>query len=110
MLKRLTGWFVLIPLCLILVIFALANRQTVTIHLDPLSLENPLIGPFEVPMYFVIYGTLLFGVLIGGIASWFSAGRVRRERRQFRKQAHQLENEIKNQQAQRAGSMAQLEP
>lgn len=94
MMRRIIGWFVLIPLCAILAIFALANRHMVPVRFDPLSPENPIIAGADVPLFIVIYGMLILGIAIGGIAVWFTQGRYRRERRQLAKQTKKLDGEL----------------
>lgn len=94
MIKRIVGWFVLLPLCAILVVFALANRQAVEVRFDPLATETPLIPGLTVPLFIVIYGMLLMGVLLGGMAAWFAQGGKRRERRQFKRENEKLSREL----------------
>jgi uncharacterized integral membrane protein len=94
MIKRLVGWFVLVPLSVLLVLFALANRQTVQVGLDPFGTESIWLPTFDVPLFGVIYAMLLVGVLLGGLAVWFTQGRHRRERRQYRREADRLGREL----------------
>ena len=55
MIRRIVGWVVLVPLCLVLIVFALANRQLVVVNFNPLvpseALSTPGIG---VPLFLVI--------------------------------------------------------
>ncbi len=94
MTKRLVGWFLLLPFAVILVLFALANRQTVHVGLDPFGRDPALLPGFDVPLFAVIYAMLLIGVVLGGLAVWFSQGRHRRERRQYRREAERLGREL----------------
>lgn len=94
MTKRLVGWFVLLPLCAVLVLFALANRQAVQIGFDPLSPEHPIIQSIGVPLFVVIYGALIAGVILGGIATWMSQGPQRRDKRHWRRESQRLEREL----------------
>ncbi len=94
MTKRLIGWFVLVPLSVLLVLFALANRQVVHVGLDPFGREPALLPGFDIPLFGVIYAMLLAGVLLGGLAVWLTQGRHRRERRQFRREAERLGREL----------------
>lgn len=91
MTKKLVGWLVLLPLCVVLALFALANRHAVEVRFDPFSDTTPLVGPVQIPMFVVIYALLIAGVILGGIASWFAQGKQRREKRQWRKKARELE-------------------
>ncbi len=93
MFKRLVSWFILVPLSLLLVVFALANRQVVTVNFDPFSLPSPLLGSAQVPLFIIIYGALIFGIVLGGIAAWFAQRGQRRQKRLWRRQARTLEKE-----------------
>jgi len=94
MIRRVVGWFVLLPLCALLVVFALANRHTVTVGFDPMSPQSPLVPGFSVPLYVVIYVMLISGVVLGGLATWFTQGRIRKERRAYRREATHLAEEL----------------
>lgn len=85
--KRVVGWLVLVPLGIILVVFALANRHTVAVGLDPIAPDAPLIAPFEMPLFLLVYATLVVGVLLGGIGDWFGQGRHRKAERSYRREA-----------------------
>jgi uncharacterized integral membrane protein len=95
MVRRIVGWIVLVPLSVLLVLFALANRQLTVVNFNPFvspaSLSAPGVG---VPLFLVIFGVLLVGVVLGGIAGWFAHGPVRRERRRFRREAERLAREL----------------
>jgi len=94
MIKRIVGWFVLVPLCAILVVFALANRHSVPVRFDPFSSANPLIADVNTPLFVVIYGMLILGVLLGGFATWMAQGPVRRDRRRFKRENDRLTREL----------------
>ncbi|UJQ93312.1 LapA family protein [Mariluticola halotolerans] len=94
MIKRIVGWFVLVPLCAILIVFALANRHAVPVRFDPVSPGSPLIADVNTPLFIVIYGMLILGVLLGGFAAWLAQGRVRRERRRFKRENDRLTREL----------------
>jgi uncharacterized integral membrane protein len=94
MIKRFIGWFILVPISVILIIFALANRQMIKLNFDPTSSLNPLISSIELPLYFIIYSMLFLGILLGGVAVWFTQGRYRKQCRQLSKTTKTLESEI----------------
>lgn len=95
MIKRIVGWFVLVPLCAVLIVFALANRQLVVVNFSPFAPSQDLTAPgFGVPLFLVIFGVLLFGVLLGGIATWFAQGTHRQDERQFRRENERLHREL----------------
>jgi len=91
MTRQLIGWFLLLPLCVLLIIFALANRQLVVVNFNPLAPVESLDAPgFGIPLFFVIYAVLLIGVLLGGVATWFAQGHHRIEKRKFRRESERL--------------------
>ncbi len=95
MLKRIVGWFVLVPLCAVLILFALANRQSVFLNINPLvASDSPVATGISIPMYVVLFGVLLIGVLLGGMATWFSQGPRRRDERHFRRETERLHREL----------------
>lgn len=95
MIRRIVGWVVLVPLCLVLIIFALANRQLVVVNFNPLvpsgTLNSPGVG---VPLFLVLFTVLLFGVVLGGVATWFAQGQHRRDERSYRREAERLTREV----------------
>ena len=85
--------FVFVPLGLLILFFALANRGSVRISLDPFP-GGGLTGPsFEAPLFLVVLTSAALGVIAGGASSWLSHRRVRRvakakeEVEQLRRQA-----------------------
>ena len=98
MIKRVVMWFVLVPFGLILALFALANRQTVEIGIDPISPETPFWGPVEVPLFVVIYAALLAGVVLGGVGDWLNQGKHRKAERQLRRDLNKMQKETAPQQ------------
>src|ERR1700716_4064153 len=71
---------VLIPLGLIFVIFAVANRHLVTVSFDPFNSSDPSVG-FTLPLFVVIIGVAIAGVVAGGCATWFRQRHWRRAAR-----------------------------
>ncbi len=98
MVNKIVGWLVLVPLCALLIAFALANRQLVSVNLNPFTpvVDSGAAG-YGVPLFVVLYVVLLIGVLLGGIASWFAQGEHRRRERHWRREAQQLGQELETQ-------------
>ncbi len=72
---------VLIPLGLIFVVFAVANRHFVTVSFDPFNSTDPSIA-VSLPLFVVIIAVAIAGVAAGGTATWFRQRRWRRAARQ----------------------------
>lgn len=95
MVKRIVGWLVLVPLCAVLIAFALANRQLVVVNFNPFTPVEALAAPgYGVPLFVVLYVVLLIGVLLGGVATWFAQGPQRQRARHWRREAHALNSEL----------------
>ena len=87
------AWIILVPLAAIIVLLAVANRERVTLSLDPF-LSEPRTLAVELPLFIVILGTLTLGVLIGGIAAWLKQSKWRRHARVTRAELRSLRGEI----------------
>ena len=72
---------VLIPLGLIFVVFAVANRHWVTVSFDPFNSTDPSIA-IRLPLFVVIIAVAILGVAAGGTATWFRQRHWRRAARQ----------------------------
>lgn len=95
MVNRVVGWVVLVPLCLGLIIFALANRHFVVVNFNPfVPVEGTVAPGYGVPMFVVLYVVLLVGVLLGGTATWFAQASHRRGEKHWRREAHLLNGEL----------------
>jgi uncharacterized integral membrane protein len=96
MIRRMVGWFVLVPLSLALVVFALANRQLVIVNFNPAAPVESVqaAAGAGVPLFLVIYAVLLIGVLLGGVATWFAQSRHRQEKRHWRKESERLASDL----------------
>jgi uncharacterized integral membrane protein len=77
--KFFTG-LVLIPLGLIFIVFAVANRHLVTVSFDPFNSINPSVA-VTMPLFAVIILVAILGVAAGGSATWFRQRRWRRAAR-----------------------------
>jgi hypothetical protein len=69
-----------IPLVALLLVFALANRNSVTVTLDPFGSESDVLS-VSAPLFIVLFIVLAIGVVLGGISVWISEGRHRRAAR-----------------------------
>jgi uncharacterized integral membrane protein len=95
MVKRIVGWLVLVPLCALLIVFALANRQFVALNFNPFVSPELLQQPgYGVPLFLVLYVVLLVGVMLGGIATWFAQSQHRQRERHWRREARVLTAEL----------------
>jgi uncharacterized integral membrane protein len=92
---------IVIPLGLLFVVFAVANRHFVTVSFDPFNARDPSVG-IAMPLFVVIILVAILGVLAGGIATWIRQGFWRRAARQYETEARQARAELADL---RAGTM-----
>ncbi len=96
-LKRLFQAVILLPIAMILIALGVANRHSVKLALDPFSPEAPALD-FQVPLFVVIFGALICGVLVGGVMAWLKQSRHRRAARDNRYEARKWRGEADRQQ------------
>jgi uncharacterized integral membrane protein len=102
MIRKLVTALMLILLALVLVSFAVANRQIVTVSLDPFDQANPALVVSQ-PVYLVVFVVLIVGVMIGGCAAWLRQARWRGRARRAEAQLSTLQVSALRAGAPRAG-------
>jgi uncharacterized integral membrane protein len=80
--RKFIAAIVLIPLAILMVMFAVANRDYVAISLDPFSANAPALT-VHVRLFLLLLIALIVGVLVGGIAAWMAQSKWRRAARRF---------------------------
>src|SRR5256885_10294549 len=83
---------VIIPLGLIFIVFAVANRHFVTVSFDPFNSTDPAIA-VSMPLFAVIIAVAILGVAAGGMATWFRQRHWRRAARQHEADARRARAE-----------------
>lgn len=92
MIKKILLAIVLVPVALVIVALAVANRHFVTVSYDPLGGGDPAFA-VELPLFAVILASLLAGVVIGGVAAWLRQGKWRRAARRKADEAARWQRE-----------------
>jgi uncharacterized integral membrane protein len=78
---------VLVLCGIILLGFAFANREFVTVSFDPFSTTDNAAFSVPAPLFAVVTVAAMLGVVAGALATWLSQGRHRRASRQSRREA-----------------------
>ncbi|MGB6174312.1 MAG: DUF1049 domain-containing protein, partial [Xanthobacteraceae bacterium] len=65
MLRKIVAALILVTLGVILIAFAVANRQAVTVSFDPFNTANPA-ASVALPLFALVIVLLIAGVVIGG--------------------------------------------
>ena len=92
MIRKTIAALILIPLAVVIVALAIANRHAVTLSLDPLLADKPALA-VTLPLFVILLLTLLLGVIVGGVASWLRQGKWRRAARRAEAEARRLRAE-----------------
>jgi uncharacterized integral membrane protein len=94
---------VLIPLGLIFITFAVANRHLVRVSFDPFNSSDPSVS-VSLPLFVIIIAVAIAGVVAGGIATWFRQRHWRRAARRHEAEARQLRTQLADLRANAAAS------
>jgi hypothetical protein len=76
-------WIVLLPIAAAVLLLAVANDQTVTVHLNPFDTEDPVLR-VDLALYQIAFIVFVAGALTGAFVAW--SGEVRRRVRRRREQ------------------------
>ena len=82
-------WLLLLPLIVLFVAFAIANRHIVTLSLDPTPIS------IRAPLYSFVLAGIFVGLLAGGLIAWLRAGRWRSQLRDEQRSVRRLESELR---------------
>lgn len=104
-LKRLLKFILLAPPAVVLIILAVANRQDVVLSLDPFAPDQPAFA-LQAPLFWMLFGALFLGILLGGLGAWASQHHWRREARSKRREADYLRTEAERLKTTVSGSSA----
>ncbi len=101
--KFLFSWLFAIPFALCIILFAVSNREIVTISLFPL--------PFlwDMPLFVLVLGAMIFGFLWGGVAVWVADNKLRKRVREETRIARKLKESVLREEARADQAEARLE-
>ena len=93
---------ILLPVAIVVVLFAVANRAPVTFSFDPTRSASDL--SVTLPLFALLLAALVVGVVVGGVASWLAQRKHRRGRRHHRREADRLRAEAERLRSQASGA------
>jgi len=93
LLRNLLAAIILVPLAVLIIAFAVANRQVVLVSFDPFNASEPA-AAVTLPLFAVFILALIAGVLVGGAAAWIRQGRWRRSARRLAQEVRSLRQKI----------------
>lgn len=80
MIKKIVNLVILVPLGIVLIVLSVANRQTVTLALNPFTPEDTLLS-VTAPFFVFLFLALIAGMVIGSVGTWFTQGKHRKRAR-----------------------------
>src|SRR5262245_28950536 len=107
MIRKLVAVLILVPLAILFVSFAVANRQAVVVSFDPFDPADPAVV-LVLPLFALILALLIAGVLLGGTAAWLGQGKWRLRARRYETEVRKLRQE--NERLQRRAGLAEPGP
>ena len=84
-----------LPVAVVIILFAFANRQSISISFDPFSDPSASSALVTAPLYILLFLVLVAGVILGGVSSWLSGGASRRRARSARDEAERWREEAR---------------
>ena len=90
--RKFLRWLILVPLAVLLVSLAVANRGPVTLSLDPFSREAPAFV-LTMPVFVALLFAVAVGVVIGGSAVWIGRMRWRSRAKKAQRETEKLSAE-----------------
>jgi uncharacterized integral membrane protein len=91
--RKIVTALILVPIAIVVVTFAVANRQTVVVSFDPFDRAHPAFA-LALPMFALLLAVAIAGVVIGGVAAWIRQSKWRRAARLAQAQARGLDAQL----------------
>ena len=91
--RRILRWIIGLPIALMVIIFAVANRQWTTLSLDPFSSESPVLS-ISMPLWALFVFGVFIGIFVGWMACWIAQGRHRKLARERAREIASLQSEL----------------
>ena len=99
MLNRILLVVIVVPIAIVLIALAVANRAPASFTLDPFNPGNPGLT-LELPLFVMLFLALALGMVVGSLATWWKQGRYRKEARAKDREVQTLMQEIRERKTQ----------
>jgi uncharacterized integral membrane protein len=93
MIRKFVTVAILIPLAIVIVMFAVANRETIAVSFDPFDTAHPAYA-LRLPLFVLIFVLVAVGVVVGGIAAWLRQHKWRTRARRAETEARELRDRL----------------
>jgi uncharacterized integral membrane protein len=93
MIHKIVAALDLVPIAVVFVAFAVANRQAVVVSLDPFDQAHPAFA-LALPLFALLLAVAIGGVVVGGVAAWLRQSKWRRAARLAQARAREIAAEL----------------
>jgi uncharacterized integral membrane protein len=91
--RKFLTYLIVVPLGLVFIAFAVANRHFVTVSFDPFNAADPALAA-NMPLFLLIIAVAVLGVIVGGVATWWGQRHWRRSARRHEADARAARAEL----------------
>lgn len=81
-----------LPLAILVILLAIANRVPVLLSFDPFTQPAPQFSVM-LPLWIILFGAVTVGVIFGGMMAWLAQAKHRKAERRFKREASRLRTE-----------------
>ncbi len=81
--KGLFNWTVGLPIAVLAIGFAVANRQWINVSFDPFNRVHPF-ATIDMPLWALFFCGIFVGIFLGWLVSWLNHGKYRKAAREAR--------------------------
>ena len=86
---------IIVPIAILILAFAVANRQIVSVSFDPFADPERSTAVVAAPLFVLMFLVLIVGTMLGGLATWITQGVSRRRARQASDEAEHWRDEVR---------------
>lgn len=90
--NRILVFVVFLPLAVVLIALAVANRTSVPFTIDPFNPGNPALT-VHLPLFVFLFAALALGLMLGAVITWIRQGQYRKLARQRGAEVRSLRNQ-----------------
>ena len=107
--RKFVAFAILAPLTIVIVMFAVANREVIAVSFDPFDTAQPAFA-LKMPLFMLIFALVCVGVVVGGIAAWLKQHKWRMRARRAEAEARDLRARLDAEQPRRSVPALEASP
>lgn len=91
--RRVLRWLIGVPIFIVVIGFAIANRRFTQLSLDPFNQATPAVS-IDLPLWLLFFVGAFIGILVGWVACWFAQGKHRKLARDRAREIAKLHSDM----------------